>query len=89
MATLTSEEKDFLQHWVWESVHFQNPDRPATAMLKAHGRSYIDMAAIVNLLPPTERGYLTEDRPAQRPIWPWTTDEELEQRIREAKAKQG
>jgi len=84
---LSPDEKNFLRHWIYDEMHFRDGAGPAKRLQVAHQVAPFNLAAVIAAaLPEIEQMAAAEGPPpVEPPTWPWT-DDDIEQRIIEARS---
>jgi hypothetical protein len=84
---LSHDEENFLRHWMYEEVHYQDGPGPAKGLQLGHRAFPAELALIIAaaIPDPAAQGAAGDGpRPDEPPLWPWS-DEEWHARLTEAR----
>jgi hypothetical protein len=85
---LSPEEENFLRHWMYDEMHYQEGTGPAKRLQREHQAIPGDLAAIVAAAIPDVAEQWAAGvgpPPAEPPTWPWS-EAAIEARLAEASA---
>ena len=87
LLRLSPEEEQFLRHWMYDEVHYQEGPGPAKRLQLQHGAVPADLAVLLAAAMPDPADQDAAGRgppPEEPPMWPWL-GEALQARLAEAR----